>query len=295
MRDQAVAADGAVSRDDAGGSNDRHVAPTDFEQLAERAITAGVASCAGSAAFGASAFVLGAGGVGGAACARWRRRGWTSRPLPPTALIRSRCQRATVGRWWHDGAIHVWSEGAPFDYATRGTGASQGSRVRRQLRRHGALYRGRPQRARRQQRIPPNLGHRVLPIVTRGKPETEDDVRKSKAAHGVSVVEIARQDGHLADRPGFAIQPPHHPRHADGDHRACARPRPHEDRSRPPMARPRSAPGTTAATGARPGAPILPAKRTSTAISRRAIPTSRSARPRIATASSLRTGAMAGR
>ena len=39
MRDHAVAAHNAVSRDDADGRNERRDIPTDFERLAERAIS----------------------------------------------------------------------------------------------------------------------------------------------------------------------------------------------------------------------------------------------------------------
>ena len=78
----------------------------------------------------------------------------------------------------------------PCDARHRG---EPGGRLRRQQRRHGAVRRCRPQRARREQRVCESRHHVRQPGI--GEAETADDVRKCKAAHGVSVVEIAQADG----------------------------------------------------------------------------------------------------
>ena len=62
MRDDAVAARDADSRNDIGEMNDRRASPTDFERLAERAISRRGFLC-GTAICGASAFVMAAGGM----------------------------------------------------------------------------------------------------------------------------------------------------------------------------------------------------------------------------------------
>ena len=110
-----------------------------------------------------------------------------------------------------------------------------------------------------------------------GAPANADDVRKGKAAHGVSVVEIAENDGKwsiVVDSPYNRASPPTLRWRSPGRRGATTS-------SRPPPIRTAfraSAPGTTAGTGARPGAPTSRARRTSTATTPRAIPTSRSTR-----------------
>ncbi|MDE0391906.1 MAG: PhoX family phosphatase [Rhodospirillales bacterium] len=191
MRDHAVAALDAVSRADAGDSNGRHALPTDFERLAERAVSRR-GFLRGTAAGGATAFVLGAGGMA-AMPVRAAVAGLDFTPVAANGL-----DTVTVpeGYSWHVVARWgdpLWSDGAPFDHATRGTGASQelafGDNCDGM-----ALY--------------TDGGHSVLAVNNEytnlgiafanresGKPETDDDVRKSKATHGVSVVEIAPADG----------------------------------------------------------------------------------------------------
>lgn len=97
----------------------------------------------------------------------------------------------------------LWSDAAPFDPATRGTAASQ-------ARAFGdntdgmhlfALPDGRNVLAVNNEYV--NIGTIHGDRVTR-KPETADDVAKSKAAHGVTICEIAERDGKwqpVADSP----------------------------------------------------------------------------------------------
>ena len=191
MGNHAAAAQDAVSRDDAGGSNDRQALPTDFELLAARALSRR-GFLQGSAAFGAAAFVLGAGGMA-ATPVRAAVAGLDFTPVAANGLdtvtVPENYSWHVVARWGDP----LWSDGAAFDHATRGTGASQAAAFGDNC--DGmALY--------------THEGHSVLAVNNEytnlgiafanresGKPETDDDVRKCKAAHGVSVVEIARQGG----------------------------------------------------------------------------------------------------
>ena len=160
-----------------------------------------------------------------------QRRASSSRRSPPTASTPSPCPRASAGRWWRAGAIRSGPTGRPSTTRRAAPAASQ-------ERAFGDNCDGMALFARE--------GRSVLAVNNEytnletafanrasGRPESEDDVRKCKAAHGVSVFEIAQRGRRLGDRPGFAHEPPHHPRHADGDHRPCARPRHDEDRRRP--------------------------------------------------------------
>ena len=106
-----------------------------------------------------------------------------------------------------------------------------GEGLRRQQRRHGAVCRRRTQRARRQQRVREPRDH------VRGPRLEGAGERRRRAQVQGGARRLRRRDRpgrrFLGDRPGFALQPAHHARHADGDHRARARPRPAEDRRRP--------------------------------------------------------------
>ena len=191
MRDHAVAARNAVSRDGAGEGGDRHGTPTDFERLAERAISRR-GFLHGSAGFGATAFVLGAGGM----AARPARAAVAGLDFAPVAANGLDTVTVPEGYSWHVVARWgdpLWSTGAAFDHATRGTGASQEMAFGDNC--DGmALYN--------------DAGRSVLAVNNEytnldiafanresGKPETDDDVRKSKATHGVTVVEIALHEG----------------------------------------------------------------------------------------------------
>ena len=191
MRDHGVTARHAVSRDDAGGSNDRKALPTDFELLAARAVSRR-GFLRGGVAFGGTAFVLGARGMA-ATPVRAAAAGLDFTPVAANGL-----DTVTVpeGYGWH--VVARWgdplrSDGAAFDHATRGTGASQEAAFGDNCDGMALFtHEGRSVLAVNNEYT--NLG---IAFANResGKPETDDDVRKCKAAHGVSVVEIARQDG----------------------------------------------------------------------------------------------------
>ena len=123
MRDDAVAARDAVSRNDVGEMNDRHASPTDFERLAERAISRRGFLC-GTTACGATAFVLGAGGMV-VPPARAGAAGLDFTPVAANGLdtvtVPEGYSWQVVARWGDP----LWSGGAAFDHATRGTGESQ--------------------------------------------------------------------------------------------------------------------------------------------------------------------------
>ena len=191
MRDRAVAAHNAVSRDDADRRNERHDIPTDFERLAERAISRR-SFLHGSAALGATAFVLGAGGMG----AQPARA--AAMPLDFTPIAANGLDTVTVpeGFSWHVVARWgdpLWSDDAAFDHATRGTGESQEKAFGDNC--DGmALFTDAGRSVLAVNNEYTNLEIAFANRESQG-PETADDVRKSKATHGVSVFEIARQDG----------------------------------------------------------------------------------------------------
>ena len=191
MRDDAVAARDAVSRDDIGEVNDRQALPTDFERIAERAISRR-GFLEGGSAFGVNAFVLGAGGMV-VPSARAAAVGLDFTPVATNSL-----DTVTVpeGYSWHVVARWgdpFWSSGAPFDHATRGTGASQEAAFGDNCDGMALFaHEGRSVLA-----VNNEYTNLDIAFANResGEPETEDDVRKSKATHGVSVVEIAQADG----------------------------------------------------------------------------------------------------
>ena len=191
MRDRAVAAHNAVSRDDADRRNERHDIPTDFERLAERAISRR-SFLHGSAALGATAFVLGAGSMGVQPARA------TAMPLDFTPIAANGLDTVTVpeGFSWHVVARWgdpLWSDGAAFDHATRGTGESQEKAFGDNC--DGmALFTDAGRSVLAVNNEYTNLEIAFANRESQG-PETADDVRKSKATHGVSVFEIARQDG----------------------------------------------------------------------------------------------------
>ena len=65
-----------------------------------------------------------------------------------------------------------------------------------------------------------------------GVPQSAEDVRKALASEGVSVIEVQRKGGHLAVRPGFALQPAHPRQLADPPERPGRRPRLAENQRR---------------------------------------------------------------
>ncbi len=87
------------------------------------------------------------------------------------------------------------------------------------------------------------------------------------AAHGASVVEIALVDGKWRPVHRQPPQPAHHGHDRDDRRRPGRRPRPAQDQGRSHAGARSSAPSTTAPAARRPGAPISPPRRTSTATS----------------------------
>ena len=164
---------------------------TDFGRLVERAVTRR-GFLGGGIAFGAAAFVAGAGAL---------------RPFPARAadglgfeaIPANTLDTVTVppGYNWHVVAKWgepMWSNGIEFDHMTRGTGESQ--ELSFGDNNDGmSLYNDEEGRS----VLAVNNEYTNLKIMYGGSgsgaPENADDVRKGKAAHGVSVVEIAENDG----------------------------------------------------------------------------------------------------
>ena len=171
-----------------GASPDLRKTETDFECLAERALSRR-GFVAGGVAFGAAAFVAAAGALGTlSARADGDRFGFE--PVPANTLDTVTVPRGyrwhVVARWGDP----MWSDGAEFDPETRGTGASQ-ERAFGDNNDGMSLFTdgGRYVLAVNNEYVNRNI------IYPSGKPETLDDVRKGKAGHGVSVVEIAQRGG----------------------------------------------------------------------------------------------------
>ncbi len=164
---------------------------TGFERLAERALSRR-AVLGGGVAFGAAAFVAGAGTLKPLpVLANSSRFGFD--PVPANTLDTVTVPKGyrwhVVARWGDP----LWSDGAEFDPETRGTGASQ-ERAFGDNNDGMALF---THRGRNVLAVNNEYVNRKI-IYPAGKPETADDVRKGKAGHGVSVVEIAQRGGRWA-------------------------------------------------------------------------------------------------
>ena len=165
---------------------------TDFSRLVDREISRRGFLGAGIA-FGASAFVVGA-GVLRPSTARAAGDMFGFEAIPANTL-----DTVTVppGYNWHVVAKWgepMWSNGVAFDHMTRGTGESQ--ELSFGDNNDGmSLYNDEEGRS----VLAVNNEYTNLNIMYGGSgsgaPENADDVRKGKAAHGVSVVEIAENDG----------------------------------------------------------------------------------------------------
>ena len=180
-----------VSPDGAGEMHEPHPARTDFEALAENAISRRGFLGRG-VAFGAAAFVMGTTGMtpfpARAAAGRLGFEAVAANGLDTVTVPRG-YRWHIVARWGEP----MWSHSIAFDQATRGSGASQelafgdnndgmslfsdGDRsvlaVNNEYVNRSIMYGG----------------------AGTGKPRNADDVRKGKAGHGVSIVEIAEIDG----------------------------------------------------------------------------------------------------
>ena len=166
---------------------------TEFGALAEKAVSRRGFLGAG-AAFGGAAFVMGAGALGPlpvAAAAAADRFGFE--PVAANGLdtvtVPPGYRWQVVARWGDP----MWSRSVEFDQATRGSGESQELAFGDNVDGMALFRRG---------------GRNVLAVnneyVNRGiiyggagggEPRNADDVRKGKAGHGVSVVEIELGDG----------------------------------------------------------------------------------------------------
>lgn len=163
-------------------------AVTDFDKVVDRAISRR-GFLGGIAMFGTAAFLMGTSALTPARAA-------SRLAFDPIAANTLDTVTVPKGYSWHIVATWgqpLWSNGPAFDEATRGTGASQelafgdntdgmamftdGDRhvlaINNEYTNRSILYGARESKL----------------------PETDDDVRKGKAAHGVSIVEVAETDG----------------------------------------------------------------------------------------------------
>ncbi len=163
--------------------------PTGFEELVERSLSRRDV-LRGTVAWGAAAFIAGAGGLRPARASSSRL---SFAPVPAstadTVTLPEGYSWHVVTRWGDP----LWSEVPEFDQASRGTGASQersfgdnndGMVLFSRGNRHVLLVNN-------------EYANRDILHGNRAskKAETPDDIRKSKAAHGVTVVEVARRQG----------------------------------------------------------------------------------------------------
>ena len=164
---------------------------TEFGELAGKAISRR-GFLGGGAAFGAAAFVMSAGALKPfSAFAAADRLGFE--PVAANGLDTITLPRGyewqVVARWGDP----MWSHSIDFDQATRGSGASQelafGDNVDGMaLFEHG----GRNVLVVNNEDVNLDI---IYGGTGTGEPRNADDVRKGKAGHGVSVVEIERRDG----------------------------------------------------------------------------------------------------
>jgi hypothetical protein len=257
----------------------RHPRPErcDFDQIVERAISRR-SFLGGSVVLGTAAFVMGTSALSPArAESRFGFEQVAANGLDTITVPDGYSWHMVVG--WGD---PLWSRAPAFDQATRGSGASQelsfgDNNDGMALFQHGG-----------RNILAVNNEYTNLDIMYGGNaskaPEGPDDVRKGKAAHGVSVVELQQENGRWS-----IVQDSAYNRRITADTpMAITGPARGHD-----LLKTAADPaGTIAATAARPGAPISPARKTSTATSRAATPTTSRAPSSTATASVSRTGAM---
>ncbi len=182
MRDQTS----DLSFDEFDERNDQRAEPTGFERIVSRR-----RFLAGTAALGAAGAFFGLGGLAPA-----REAGQASLAFEPVAANGLDTVTLPPGYSWR--AVVRWgdplrSDGWPFDPETRGAGASQ-------ERAFGDNNDGMARfDAGGRTLLAVNHEYVNLAIIygnrASGGPETADDVRKGKAGHGVSIVEIAEADG----------------------------------------------------------------------------------------------------
>ena len=163
---------------------------TDFGRLVERAVSRR-SFLGGSVAFGAAAFVASAGALRPLSAHAADRFGFD-----PVAANTLDTVTVPPGYNWHvvvRWGDPMWSNGVEFDQATRGTGESQ--ELAFGDNNDGmALYAhdGRSVLAVNNEYVNRKI---IYGGAGSGSPANADDVRKGKAGHGVSVVEIESRDG----------------------------------------------------------------------------------------------------
>ena len=163
---------------------------TDFERVVTRMVSRRT-FLGGSVAMGAAALVSGASGLAPRSAGAATRFGFASVPANTldTVTVPPGYRWHVVAQWGDP----LWSDAPAFDESTRGTGETQerafgdnndGMALFLHERRHILVV---------------NNEHVNRDIIygnrTSGLPENADDVRKGKAGHGVTVVEIAERDG----------------------------------------------------------------------------------------------------
>ncbi len=175
-----------LSFDEFDELNDPRDEPTGFERtVSRRRFLGGAAALGGAGAFfGLGAFrPAHAGGMGGLGFEPVAANGLDTVTVPP-------------GFSWHNVIAWgdpLWSDGKPFDHATRGDGASQERAFGDNNDGMSAFFTdGRTVLAVNNEYVNRSIiyGNRAS-----GLPENADDVRKGKAGHGVSVFEIGTKDG----------------------------------------------------------------------------------------------------
>jgi secreted PhoX family phosphatase len=191
MDHRKIAADD-ISFDEFDERNRPPVATTDFDNLAEKALSRRQLMGTG-AAFGLSAFVLGSTAMTRPTAAAGR--------LAFDAVAANSLDTVTVpkGYNWHVVAKWgepLWSDGVDFDSVTRGTAASQAKAFGDNTDGMALFsYRDKSILA-----VNNEYTNRGIMFGNRAskKPETADDAMKGKMAHGVSVFEVRQAGGKWA-------------------------------------------------------------------------------------------------
>ena len=163
---------------------------SDFDRVIEEAITRR-GFLGGVLAFGSASFLLGTSSLTPASAGSRSRFAFDAVPAgtDDTVVVPKGFRWQTVVRWGDP----LWSKGGEFDQATRGTGESQ------QLafgdNNDGMAFFDAGDKA--VLAVNNEYVNRSIMYGARQTklPETEDDVRKGKAAHGVSIFEVRQGDG----------------------------------------------------------------------------------------------------
>lgn len=164
-----------------------------FDAVVARAMTRrGVLS--GLVTFGAGSFILGTSSLVGVAEAATSRFGFdpVTANSDDTITVPDGYQWEAAFKWGDP----LWSDAPAFDPVTRGTGASQERAFGDNNDGMSVFSIG------ARQVLVANNEYTNVEILygnrASGKPENADDIRKGKAAHGVSIAEIVEQDGKWA-------------------------------------------------------------------------------------------------